>query len=77
MVGTIFGGIEEEVPGAGGVEEEIGEDLGRVLAKVAEEVTEVAIMPGDSRRMTRSAAARTRKLSLMIDFEGKPTEMLS
>jgi hypothetical protein len=77
MVAIISEEVEEEVPGGGAVEEEIGEDLERVLVKVAEEVSEVVIMLEDSRRGTRLVAVRTRKLSLKIEFEGKLTEMLS
>jgi predicted hydrocarbon binding protein len=71
-------GIISEVEGeeVSGVEvvmeeigEEIGEDSGRVLVvKVVGEVSEVVKMLEDTRRGTHLVAAKTRKLSLMIEF---------
>jgi len=78
MVEMVLEGVGEEVSEVEVAEEEIGEDLGRVLVgKVAGEVLEVVKMLEDTRRGTHLVAPKTRKLSLKIEFEGKFTYFLT
>ena len=73
VMGAIILGEEgEEVSGV----EEVGEETevalgGALMVKVAGEVSEVVIEMEDTRRGTPLVAAKIRKLSLMIEFEGE------
>ena len=73
VMGAIILGEEgEEVSGVEVVEEETEVALGGALrVKVAGEVLEVVIEMEDTRRGTPLVAAKIRKLSLTIEFEGE------
>ena len=72
MEAIILGEGGEEVSGVEVVEEETGVALGGALmVKVDGEVSEVVIEMEDTRRGSPLVAAKIRKLSLTIEFEGE------
>jgi hypothetical protein len=72
MGAIILGGEGGEASGVEVVEEETGGVLGRALmVKVVGEVSEEVKEMADTRRGTPLVAAKIRKLSLMIKFEGE------